>query len=348
VTATRYPALRFTGPGRYEVTEIVAPVRGDGEALIAPTHVGICATDIELLDGTHPYFEHHLAHYPLQPGHEWSGVVLESDDPRLPAGTHVVGDPEVPCGRPDCEFCSVGRTPWCPDRTEVGCRGGRDGGAAARIVLPTSALRVIPPGVDDVAALLAEPSLTVLGGLHRVGAVNGKSVLIIGAGTLGIISAQVCRHRGAHVTLLETSRPRRDALSGFSTTSGPFTAGSADIVIVAAGSPDAFPTALDAVANGGQIVLLGVPAGRLDGIDVAAILHKDISIHGVLNYSSAGPGTMQLALKLIAERVIDPRQIIDQVISLADAGRALSAARATDRQRPKIVVAIASADQKES
>jgi threonine dehydrogenase-like Zn-dependent dehydrogenase len=348
MTAMKYPALRFTAPGRYEVAQIDAPVRGAGEALIAPTHMGICATDIELLDGTHPYFEHDHAHYPLQPGHEWSGVVVESDDPRVPAGTHVIGDPEVPCGRPDCEYCSVGRTPWCPDRTEVGCRGGRDGGGAARIVLPTSALHVIPPGVSDVAALLAEPSLTVLGGLHRVGAVDGRRVLIIGAGTLGIIAAQVCRHRGAHVTLVETSRPRRNALAGFSITAGPIAADSADIVIVAAGSPQAFPAALDAVANGGQIVLLGVPGERVDGIDVAAILHKDISIHGVLNYSSAGPGTMQLALQLIAERVIDPRPIIDQVIPLADAGRALAAARATDRERPKVVLAIAGTDQKDS
>ena len=94
-------AVAFTAPGEFSLIDRRRPVPTSTETLVAPRFVGICATDLELLEATHPYFRHGLATHPLQPGHEWSGVVLESSDPSFPTGTRVVGDPEVPCGRAD-------------------------------------------------------------------------------------------------------------------------------------------------------------------------------------------------------------------------------------------------------
>jgi 2-desacetyl-2-hydroxyethyl bacteriochlorophyllide A dehydrogenase len=335
-------ALQFTAPGMAEVGTRPRPVARPDETLVAPRFVGICATDIELRDGTHPYFAQGKAVYPLQPGHEWSGVVVESSDPGFPAGMAVVGDPEVSCGRAGCEHCSVGRIPWCPDRREIGCRGHLDGAAAELVSVPTRNLRPVPDGVDLRAAVLAEPATTVFGGLHRAGDVRGRRVLVVGAGTIGRIAAQVLGHAGAEVTVA-VRRPGSDA-------SWPFQAivvpdperdplpPAFPVVFVAAGTPSAVQLGIRALANGGQLVLLGVPAERVDGIDIAAILHKDATVHGVLNYSSAGPGQFVRALDAIAEGAIDPEPIIDTVLPLREAQQAFARAGGRGRPRPKVML----------
>jgi 2-desacetyl-2-hydroxyethyl bacteriochlorophyllide A dehydrogenase len=336
-------ALRFTGPGQFVVGPVDRPTTAAGEVLVAPSFVGICATDVEFLDGTHPYLAGGQATYPLQPGHEWSGVVTQSADPLFPPGTRVVGDPEVPCGRADCEFCPRHRIPWCPDRREIGCRLGLAGAAATLVSLPAASLRRIPDGVDDRAAVLAEPALTVLGGLGRVDDLEGRRILVVGAGTIGIIAAQVGVARGAVVDVLETSSIRRDVVQR----SVPVTATYAsepparyDLVICAAGSPAAFGAALRAVGNGGDLLLLGVPGPPVPTVDVASILHRDMTIHGVLCYSSSGPQTMERALGLIDAGVIDASALIDRVYPLDAAGEALERARASDRPHPKVLLSI--------
>jgi threonine dehydrogenase-like Zn-dependent dehydrogenase len=345
-TGTTICALAFTAPHVFSLVTKPRPVPGPNETLVAPSFVGICATDIELLEATHPYFQHGLAVHPLQPGHEWSGTVIESPDPRFPPGSRVVGDPEVPCGRADCPFCGAGHTPWCPDRQETGCRGGLDGAAATAITIPTVALRAIPDGVSARDAVLAEPATTVLGGLFRVGDVRGRRALVIGAGTIGIIAAQVFQHAGAAVDLAVRRVSKARAIPGVTTVevSGQGDAAVAsryEVVICAAGTPEAFGLSIAAVANGGVVALLGVPGERVDDVDVASILHKDATLHGVLNYSGAGPGTIDRALALIAEGVIDPGPIIDSSYPLDRAGEAFTRAGDAGRDRPKVLVDVA-------
>jgi threonine dehydrogenase-like Zn-dependent dehydrogenase len=254
-------ALTFRGPGLAEVGPRPIPPTGPDMTLVAPRFVGICATDIELRDGTHPYFAMGVARFPLQPGHEWSGVVVESDDPVLTPGTPVVADPEVSCGQPDCEFCTAGRIPWCPNRQEIGCRGHLDGAAAELVSLPTRNLHRVPDGVALRDAVLAEPAATVFGGLHRVGQVRDQRALVIGAGTIGLIAAQVLRSEGADVTVALRRPGREGSLHGFET----IVVGDADrdplplgfpVVINAAGSASAIRLGLRALANAGR------PRGR--------------------------------------------------------------------------------------
>jgi len=336
-------ALTFREPGVAEVGPRPVPATGPGMTLVAPRFVGICATDIELRDGTHPYFAMGVARFPLQPGHEWSGVVVESDDPALAPGTPVVADPEVSCGRAGCEFCTAGRIPWCPDRQEIGCRGHLDGAAAELVRLPTRNLHRVPDGVNLRDAVLAEPAATVFGGIHRVGAVGGHRALVIGAGTIGLIAAQVLREEGADVTVAVRRPGREAALAGFRTIivedaeHDPLPA-AFPVVMNAAGTASAITLGLRALANGGQLALLGVPAEPVDHVDVASILHKDATIHGVLNVSSGGPALFDRALDALASGVIDGSAVIDSVIPLAAADVALALVDTADRPRPKVLL----------
>jgi threonine dehydrogenase-like Zn-dependent dehydrogenase len=335
-------AMTFRGGGVADVGRRPVPTRGPGETLVAPRFVGICATDIELRDGTHPYFGMGVARFPLQPGHEWSGVVVESDDPDLAPGTPVVADPEVSCGRPDCEFCTAGHIPWCPDRQEIGCRGHLDGAAAEIVTLPTRNLHRVPDGVALRDAVLAEPAATVFGGLHRVGPVRGRRALVVGAGTIGLIAAQLLRSEGADVTVAVRRPGREAALAGFDTIVIEDAARDPlpvvfPIVMNAAGSAAAVMLGLRALANGGQLALLGVPAEPIERFDIATVLHKDATIHGVLNYSSGGPGLFERALAALEAGVIDGAAVIDGVVPLADAAAALARVDA-DRPRPKVLL----------
>ena len=339
-------ALTFVGPDRFEVGTRPTPEAGPDESLIAPRFVGICATDLELLEGSHPYFERGVAAFPLQPGHEWSGVVLDSPDPRFPRGARVVADPEVSCGRPDCVLCPVGHVPWCPNRREIGCRGGLAGAAAEVIAIPTRNLHLIPDGVSDRDAVLAEPAVTVLGGLSRVRDVRGARVLVIGAGTIGLIAAQVLVAEGATVDLAVRSTVREHALPGVDTIlvqdpeHDPIPE-TYPIVFCAAGSTDAFKLGLRALGNGGELALLGVPGGRVDQVDVASVLHKDATIHGVLNYSVGGPAQFDRALDALARGVVAGSTLIDRAFPLAEASAAFDRVRDATRPRPKVLLEIA-------
>jgi threonine dehydrogenase-like Zn-dependent dehydrogenase len=337
--------LAFTAPGRAEIQTVPRPVGGEGLSLVAPAYVGICATDLELRDGTHPYFAQGVARYPLQPGHEWSGTVVDSPDPALPPGTRVVADPEVSCDRADCPFCTVGRTPWCPDRCEIGCRGGLDGGAAELVAMPTRNLRVVADSISLRDAVLAEPAVTVLGGLLRLGRIDGAPVLVVGAGTLGLIATQILRHRGESVTVAVRRANRGGSLQGVPTIvtgeDGAAPSARFPVVIVAAGTPSALGVGLAALANGGRLALLGVPGEAVDGLDVASILHKDATIHGVLNSSTGGPALFGQCLDLLADGVVDGDAIVDRLYPLADAEAALARSADSSRPRPKVMLEVA-------
>jgi threonine dehydrogenase-like Zn-dependent dehydrogenase len=347
-------ALRFTAPGRYEVGDHPTPRLKPGEALIAPSFVGICATDLEFLEGTHPYFGMGQATYPLQPGHEWSGIVLESDDPGLPSGTRVVGNPETACGDPACRFCSVGHVPWCPNRCEIGCRGGLDGAAAEVIALPLAQLRPIPDNVSDEHALLAEPAATVMGGMARIGEIEpGERVLVVGAGTIGIISAQVVRARRAQVDVAVRGQARDAVIERLGAhpvhaiNDRAALASRYRIVLNAAGSAEAVKLGLYALSNGGHLALLGVPAEPIDAFDIASVLHKDATIHGVLCYSSGGPSQFQRGLDLIRDGVIRGDDLVDSVYPLERADEAFARVADATRERPKVLLAVRPAAQKE-
>ena len=77
-------ALHITGPDRFGIVEKPRPEPGPGCSLAAPAYVGLCGTDLDLFDGSMPYFAEGVATYPLQPGHEWSGTLLEPSSDELP------------------------------------------------------------------------------------------------------------------------------------------------------------------------------------------------------------------------------------------------------------------------
>lgn len=328
-------ALFITAPQKWEIIEVATPEITQDEVLVRVGYVGLCGTDLELLNGRHPYFSTNNASYPMQIGHEMSGTIAESMNQALPVDTEVIMDPIVGCG--DCESCK-NRATWCQERIEIGVRRGGPGALAEYVKVPVGNVYPIPQGVSLRDATLAEPAVTAIAGISRVKATGGRA-LVVGDGTIGIIAAQVLVHRGWNVqvaVLNEASAERVRSLNFEPIMPNQMETISVNVVVEAAGTNRSIQSTFKAVSAGGEVVLLGVSDTPMESFDTADLVLRDISIYGVLN----GPGRYNEALKLIAEGVIQPSKIIDQVFTFAQFGDALRLLANPDRKLPKVLVSM--------
>src|SRR3954451_19204827 len=186
-------AIEFHGDERLELVERPDPTPGPGELLIAPTAVGICGTDVEIFEGSLAYFRMGIAQYPIVPGHEWTGEVVEvgRDVRDFSPGDRVVGEVAIGCGV--CVRCRAGRHHLCARRTETGIVH-MDGAMASRLVFPAAFAHRVD--LSARAAALVEPTSVALHGTRR-GDVAGRTALIVGAGPIGLLAAQCARADGA-------------------------------------------------------------------------------------------------------------------------------------------------------
>src|SRR3954451_22032751 len=155
-------AFRVDRPLRYGLSEVATPAAGRGDVLVAPAAVGICGSDLELLDGRRPAG---YTRYPVIPGHEWAGHVV-ADAPGLPAGTPVVAEGIRACGT--CARCAEARTNLCTGPyAETGFT--HPGALAERLVVPAHLVHPLPPDRAIATAALIEPAACVATGLLEVG-----------------------------------------------------------------------------------------------------------------------------------------------------------------------------------
>lgn len=171
------------------VEEIDRPVPQAGEVLVRVFFTGVCGSDVpRVLEGK-------VHGYPLVLGHEFSGVVEEVGegvDADL-LGRRVAGVPLVPCGI--CGECVAGNYSLCGNYSFVGSR--QNGSMAEYVCVPVSNVFVVDDGVSDVEAAFFEPATVGLHAANLVGFELGADVLVMGAGTIGLLLAQALVARGA-------------------------------------------------------------------------------------------------------------------------------------------------------
>lgn len=328
-------ALQLIAPGSVALVEADDPMPGDGDALVAPRYVGLCGTDLELVTGSMPYFAEGTATYPIQPGHEVTGVVVSSPDGRIAAGTPVLIDPVAGCGR--CTACASGFQTRCSDRRELGLRNGMPGGASELIAVPAQNLHPIPDGVSARDAVLVEPGVTVLNAVNRLGNIAERRALVVGAGTLGLVAAQLLVNRGASTDVVARRAARATLVQQLGAQPVREVQGSTyDAVVEAAGTADAVRLALTAVAPGGKVALTGVFPGPVEQFDVNQVVLKDVTVLGVLN----GPGLYDAMLEELAAGSVNAALLIDDEFELAEAKAAFAALGTRNRVAPKIILRI--------
>jgi threonine dehydrogenase-like Zn-dependent dehydrogenase len=319
-------AFVLTGPGGCAVQEVPAPVPAPGEAVVDVERVGVCGTDVELFTGEMAYLHQGHSSYPLRPGHEWSGTVAAVGagvDPGW-VGRRVMGDTML--GDGTCGRCLRGHQHVCEARHEVGIRDGRDGALAEQIVVPVSSLHVLPDSVDAVLGALVEPGGNALRSAQATATGPGDRVLVLGPGTIGLLTAMFLRAAGTEVHLMGRSTPSLDfaASLGFTdlwtedTLPGlPFHA------VVEASNAEHLPAlALDLVEPAGRVVYVGL-AGTPSLVDTRALALKDVTAVGVL---SASPG-LGATIRAYATGAVDPRPLVAATVGLHQVGAVLAGGR---------------------
>ncbi|PRY48487.1 threonine dehydrogenase-like Zn-dependent dehydrogenase [Geodermatophilus tzadiensis] len=319
-------AVVLSGPGRCAVQEVPAPTAVPGEVVVDVERVGVCGTDVELFTGELSYLETGHSSYPLRPGHEWCGRVTAVGGGVDPAwlGRRVTGDTML--GDRVCRRCRRGQQHVCEDRQEVGIRGDRPGALAEQLAVPVQSLHELPDSVDPVLGALVEPGGNAWRAAQAAAVASGDRALVIGPGTIGLLTAMFLRARGAEVHLLGVTAPSLDFARGLgfadAWTRDTLPDLPVDAVVDASTDPGSPALALDLVEPAGRVVCIGI-AGTPSTIDTRTLLLKDVTAVGVL---SASPG---LAPTIEAYRTgaVDPRPLVAATVGLAEVGAVLAGGR---------------------
>lgn len=260
-TTERMRASVLRDVGEVTVEERERPEPGAGEVLVEVGATGVCMTDHHMYSGEFP------VETPLVLGHESAGTVAESRVDGISAGERVAINPVVPCNA--CSACKRGRTNLCERNTVIGGAGHEivDGAFAEYVRVPAG--NVEPVGDLPVeAAAFAEPYACVVHGMDRAGVSAGDTVLVIGAGPIGLLVVQAARNRGAAeivVSELDADRRALAADLGADRTVDPEAASldeavdPVDVAIEAVGRTETIAAAHDRTARGGRTLIFGVP-----------------------------------------------------------------------------------------
>jgi threonine dehydrogenase-like Zn-dependent dehydrogenase len=318
-------AFVITGPRAAEVQLVEAPQPGPGEVVIAVERVGVCGTDVEFFTGEMAYLASGEASYPIRIGHEWAGTVAAVGDSveRDWLGRRVTGDTMLGCGR--CGRCRSGRQHLCADRFEVGIRHGWPGALAERLRVPVTSLRALPDGMDAAVGALVEPGGNAWRAVDAAAVAAGERLLVIGAGTIGLLAALIARSSGVEVQVLGRSAGSIEfahSLGLVATSSEDPLRERFDAVIDASTAATSPALAIDLVEPGRRVVYIGLSGGP-STIDTRRVVLNDVTAVGIL---SASPG-LDGAIELFAAGLVDPRQLIAAVVGLDDVAGVLAGER---------------------
>jgi 2-desacetyl-2-hydroxyethyl bacteriochlorophyllide A dehydrogenase len=306
-------AVVLEGPGLISVKEVPEPVSKDGWAIIRIRAAGICGSDVNAYKG-----KGQVLHYPLILGHEVSGEIVEcSTQSVFVPGDRVMVEPYLPCGK--CYACTLGRTNCCEQLRVLGVQ--TDGAMSEYILHPEALLHHLPKSVSFVNATVAEPLTIAMHGIHRIGLKAGEHVAIIGAGTIGILSALYVLHKGGVPILIDPLEKRlavgRDL--GVPHTASPaeaeeavrsITGGrGAEVVLEISGSLEGVKSTVQLASYCGRISLTGWPSANPE-FNTATVTRKELTIYGSRNSAREFPE----ALDLIAGDIINIKPIISKIV----------------------------------
>jgi 2-desacetyl-2-hydroxyethyl bacteriochlorophyllide A dehydrogenase len=278
-------------PGRIAVETTEIPVPGPNEALIRTLVSGVCGSDLHAAHGRHPFVP-----LPYRPGHEVVGVIETAGSAAgtFAPGQRVTVEPDLPCWA--CKMCTSGRENLCENLQFFGC-GYAQGGMADYFTLAANRLHLVPDALDDHTAALIEPLSTPVHAVRLAGDVAGRSVAVLGAGTIGLLTLAVLRaHQVGRVVStdpLPAKRARAVALGADATidASTPDVAGqvrqalggSADIVFDCVSVQSSIDQAIAIADKGGTVMVVGVPAREVT-VPLPIVQDHQIRIQGSATY----------------------------------------------------------------
>jgi len=322
-------AARWAEPGKLEITEVPDPVPGAGELVVRVGRCGVCGTDVHIADGEFP-----PTPYPIVPGHEFAGRVVAVGDGaagdgaggQWQEGDRVAVDPSLYCGH--CPACRAGRGNLCANWNAIG--DTVSGAFAEYVAVPAVNAYRIPDSVTDAQGAMIEPLSCAVHGLRRIGPVLGEDVLLMGAGTMGLLLLQLLNRAGARsVTVIDRKQSRLAAATAVG--AGSVTTGADPleprfgVAVDATGAPAAIEAAFDLLERGGRLLIFGVTSGDATvTLSPFRIYNDEITVAG----SMAVLNSFGAAADLMAAGAVDTAPLLGTPYPLDQFGDALAAVRA--------------------
>jgi threonine 3-dehydrogenase len=323
------------GPG-LELREVPRPAIGINDVLVRVRKTGICGTDLHI-ESWDPWAAKAIKP-PLVVGHEFVGEIVEvgSNVADFHPGEIVSGEGHVTCGR--CRHCLAGRRHLCANTIGLGV--GRDGAFAEYVALPMTNIWHQWPGIDDEVAAIFDPFGNAV---HTALAFNvlGEDVLVSGAGPIGLMATAVAKHAGArYVVVSEPNAYRRNLATKMGATVA-VDPGERDlhdvqrelgmvegfdVALEMSGNAAALRSAIDNMAHGGGVAILGIPTAEIS-LDVNAIVFKMLTLRGI--YGREMYETWY-KMSVMVQSGLDIRPAITHRFSYRDHEAAFAAARSGD------------------
>ena len=306
----------MTKPGEIEFCTVAVPKIGIGEVLLHVKKIGVCGSDIHVYHGHHPFTT-----YPIVQGHEFSAVVeaVGENVTRLKRGMNVTARPQIVCGR--CRQCRRGDYNIC-DVLKV--QGFQAPGVAQEYFVTTEdKIVILSDTMTFEDGALVEPCAVAVHAVGKIPDLKGKNIVVLGAGTIGNLIAQVARASEAEKILIadlsdfrldiacqcgitHTCNMGRESLEDASERI--FGKDGFDVAFEAVGAERTMEAAINTIQKGGQIVVVGVFKQK-PPMDMAVVGDRELSLIGTLMYKHAD---YEKAAELISSKLVLTTPIVSK------------------------------------
>ena len=324
-------------PRELRIQERPDPQAGPDEIVVRVGACGMCGTDVHIAEGEFP-----PAQYPLIPGHEFAGEVVSvgGEVQDISVGAHVAVDPSLFCGH--CDYCRVQRGNLCRNWNAIG--DTVDGAFAELVKAPARNAYELPEGTSFRAGALVEPLACAVHGMRRLAPETGDSVLVTGAGTMGLLLLQLLEQGGAaSVTVVDRNERRLELARSLGAAEVETDVAAAlssrgsegfDCVVDATGVPTVVQQGLDAVRRGGKLMIFGVvpEEARLE-VSPFRIYNDEITLVG----SMAVLFTFVQAIELLRSGAVKTEPLLTHTFPLNEFDDALAAMRAGEGLKVQVL-----------
>lgn len=340
-------ALVVTDVATFELQEIAIPKPKKGEVLVKVAYVGVCGSDLPR------YFDGGVHQFPQVLGHEFSGIIeAVGEDVQLAKGTKVAVAPLIPCN--ECEQCRSGRPQLCPNYSFIGSR--QQGAMAEYVTVPVENCLIVPKELDLKIAATIEPLTVAIHGIERVQTKSGDKTLVLGAGTIGLMTVLALRARGVgEITVIDLNDQKLELAKkiGADVVVNPLTTdldqhfkenGFASLVFETAGNHITQVQAIKYADRQAKVVFVGTCTRpvKFEAEEFELILRRELELTGSwMSYSAPFPGfEWHAALRYLANGEIDTQPLITGIFSLEDQALPFEKMRERDSKEVKVLYEI--------
>jgi|LSQX01.2.fsa_nt_gb L-iditol 2-dehydrogenase len=301
----------MTNPREIKFRETKKPIPGPGEVVINVLRIGICGSDIHVYHGLHPYTT-----YPVIQGHEFSGTISDigpsCEQYGLSVGDLATVIPSLTCG--ECYPCKHSRYNICDNLKVMGFQ--TDGAAREFFKVPADHVITLPDGTDPNFGAMIEPVAVAVHAVKRYGNIDGNKVVVLGAGPIGNLVAQVSKALGASDVLVSeiTESRRAKALEcGLRNVIDPsaitlqdairerLSLDGADVIFECVGANRTISDAVVSARKGSKIIVVGV-FGEKPTVDLGLVQDRELELIGTLMYRRED---YEMAISLVDQKSID-------------------------------------------